>query len=389
MANPDTGAAVNAISLVIARKLGLKVDPTEDDVVLASGNYARCCGITRAWCQFGKTYDTESDELHCTFYVFRKLASPLIMCRSFLLETKTITTFLQRLVRLRCSIPIIPIIGALGGTEERLLCCVNGHNAEALPDSVSDVDVVSLQYAERQGFAIKPSDAWVMFADRTVRRVSGTATVQLTVGHGARKVDLSVPRPTSSIVSIEAAQRPTNKDFDTDTSPTSSTHTTPVSNMRHVLESTFYVLADITVDMIIGTESLETLEVYTRHSAALVKHAASGKDLECPALNRIVLLSSIERRLRQISRSWVLRMRKRQPQPAVSNVSFQQLLIDADAEELARRESNGEKLAKLCGAERLAAEQVERRRQEEYARYRNMIVGALNMPPQAGDASGL
>lgn len=370
----------------MARKLGLEVNPIDAGAVIASGNYARCCGITRAWCRFGKTYDTEPDEFHCTFYVFRRLASPLIMCRSFLLSTKTLTTFLQRLVRIQAFIPVVPIIGALGETEDRLLCSVDGHDVEALPDSGADVDVMSLRYADSHGLVINPSDFWVMFADRTVRRVLGTVTAQLTVGHGAKKVVSSVTKSMDTIEStqssIEVPGRK-NRDSGTGTKPTSSTQMTNASSIRQILESTFYVLADITVDVIIGTESLETLEVYMRHSAAFVKHVPPEKVQERPSLNRIVLLSSIEQKLRQISRSWVLQTRRARPQPAISNTSFQQLLIDADAEELARRESNGEKIAKLCGAERLTAEEEERRRQEEYARYRNMLVGALNVPRNA------
>ncbi|KAF2653848.1 hypothetical protein K491DRAFT_759410 [Lophiostoma macrostomum CBS 122681] len=387
MANPDSGAAINAMSMVIARTLGLKVDPIDEEVVLANGNVARCCGITRTWCRFGKTYDTEADEFHCAFYVFRRLASPLIMCRTFLLETKTITTFRQRLVRLRALMPIIPIIGALGGTEDRFLCSVDGHDVEALPDSGADVDVISLRYAESHGFRIEPSDRWVMFADRTVRKVSGTATLQLTVGHGAGKIDASISRSNSSIGSGSPSTEAVPDATPVDVGGGKSTSSMPkrrTASVRPIIESTFYVLKDINVDVIVGTDSLETLEVYTRHSAALIKHTVAGNEHQGAALNRIVLLSSIERRLRQISRSWVLRMQKKQPKPAVSSISFQQLLIDADAEELARRETNAERLATLGGAERSIAEEEERRRQEDYARYRTMLVGALDVSSASG-----
>lgn len=316
MANPDTGAHANAISLQMVQKLGLQLHKTDGKAFsLITGKSARCCGIVKVWCRFGKTYNVEPDAIHCTLYVFQKLSSPLIMCRRFLWETGTFTVYRNRLVQLAVSTLALPAIRAFGDTKERLLCSIDGEDVEALPDSGSDIDIISYQYAQSRGFVITPREEWVMLADMTVLKTLGVCTLQLALGHGAHKI---IPHnETEGACKARAGSEP-NKLYAKEpvvvppTSPSGSpSEVSPArTSYRDVIQSAFYVLENINTDIIIGTGSLESLQVYSHHARYLVMQPTQDDATEDCPLNRIVLLSTLEQKLRNIARSWAARMGK-------------------------------------------------------------------------------
>ncbi|OCL01211.1 hypothetical protein AOQ84DRAFT_357989 [Glonium stellatum] len=84
MSSPDSGSEENAISQELALKLGLKIEKYEERAFrMANGKVVRCCGRTISACGFGTESHLGYLSLLCRFYVFKTLASPLIMCMGF------------------------------------------------------------------------------------------------------------------------------------------------------------------------------------------------------------------------------------------------------------------------------------------------------------------
>lgn len=307
MAIPDTAADINAISLKMAQRLGLSFESQHEMMIrLINGKPAECCGVVEVTCRFGKLLDADPGEMRCTFYVFRKMASPLIMSHEFLENTNTLTLFRKRLVQRTCSgLSQFPLVQSLGDTQEVLLCSLNGENVEALPDTGSDVDVLSLTFAEGRGLVIEPKETWIMFVDKTVKKSCGICVLELAAGHGAKKLSKE------NDMESKNKKRRTEVNLGQEKVPMQSRskdRSWGTSSFRDVIYCEFYILEDIEIDVLISAASLESLQVYTRHTDCLIKRAPRRKTSQ---MNRIILLGPIEKMYRRISCSWLSRTRER------------------------------------------------------------------------------
>lgn len=319
MAIPDTGADVNAISSALARKLGLKVDMSiQTELRIINGTSMLCAGITTATCRFGKSPESDSETLRCTFHVVREMASALIMSRQFLQETQTLTHYRHRLVQSVLSISNLFSIRSLGCTQERVMCTLDGKDVQALADSGSDVDAMSLAYATKSGFIIEPKEEWVMFANRTVKRIQGICTLQLAVGFGAKRLQMHEfsgdEEDSDANLHLGSAHKGSTTSMDATLQPSKIKRP---GTFRSVIYTTFPVLEDIEVDVIVGMSSLESLDVYTLHTDCLMIEELKTGSLN--QINRISLLGPLEQKLRKISRAWLLR---RQPKSITTTRKF-------------------------------------------------------------------
>jgi len=304
LAIPDTGADVNVICSDLAQELGFDIRVVANmDLQLPNGKSVRSYGVATASWRFAKSAADCSQMLECTFRVVRKVASPLILCRDFLKQTQTMTLHRDRLLKRACPNMQFPSVRALGDVQERFHCSLDGENVQALADSGSDVDLISLKYATKRGFRVEPGKSWLMFADRSVVRTRGTFRAQLTAGFDGIRLPSALPLPTVAASNTQ----PTD-----DRNSSSGCLVSPsveVEASRKVIETDFHVLEDLRLDAIIGMASLEALAVYTHEPECLV--AEESWDEESTELNRIMLIPSLKKRYEEIAQAW--RARNREP----------------------------------------------------------------------------
>lgn len=305
MAVPDTGADENIISLGLALDLGLDVEldeKYETKLMMINKRYSQCCGLARAVCGFGTTSHLGPSGLSCVFRVSETTISPLIMSNSFLMATQTLTKYRHRLVSLASSILRLPCVRAFGRARERLCCSLNGEVIEAFPDSGSEVDLISYDYATYRGLTILSTTERIMLADGSIEKAAGVCSGQLTVGSGSGSIidlvhiDKDHNNLENTSAKIGSVSLPDSSDVD-DTDWSSMNDCT----YRNVINTKFYVLYDMSTDLLLGAASLESLQVYTHHQDQLTMSSSYGVD--DASLNRIVLLGKMGKILRRAASS--------------------------------------------------------------------------------------
>ena len=296
---PDTGARENAMPLEIAEALGLDVKAPDDRIFRQiGGKRFHSCGIIQARCDFGKTLGCDPKELDCKFYVFDGLDC-LLLCNDFIKETETLTIYRHRLMQRWVPPASVLSVRSLGDSREILLCTLDGKDTEALPDSGSDIDVISYEYARRRGFILEKNEQWVKFADGSMTQACGIYTAQLVIGLGGQKFHFDTEQDRGDgLEDLLPSHRLMN-----DIAPQAEN-----KQYRRVIQTKFYVLENIQVDVIIGMSSLESLRVYTQHRESLVSQPI--QDIGTAPLDRIILLSKIERKIRQFSHRWLTNSQK-------------------------------------------------------------------------------
>ena len=285
MAVPDSGSAFNVISLDLAMSLGLRIEWENRDKTelrLLDGTTAISTAAVKAQCRFARTFYTEPRKIQCTFFVLPSLVSNLIMSAQFLEDTETFTKFRNRLVKLTLQPFSLLKLRSIGRLRQRLRCCVDGEHVEAIPDTGSDIDVVSLEYATKRKFKMQSTEELIEFADGTVKKVCGKVSAQLSLGMHARIIPVELS---------DDSERPSEAVIEEAPGPTEELQDRPV---RHVVQTTFYVLDGIAVDVLIGAHSIESLNLYTEHTDALTSRADA--DLQDDMVLRIGLLSKFRNR---------------------------------------------------------------------------------------------
>jgi hypothetical protein len=297
MAVPDSGSSHNIMSLKLALHLGLRLEwqkSEKTEIMLLDGSAAICTSVVQATCRFARTFSFDW-KMRCTFLVLPSLVEDLIMSASFLHKTATFTKFRNRLVQLSPRMSGLPRVCALGAIRQRLRCCIAGEAVAALPDSGSDVDIVSLEFATKREFKWYKTCEQVVFADGRTKTACGKFVAPLSLG--------AVPPP-SNIIEHENLDQNIREPLGTNRagedltddetvveSPKASRANLQDACVRHVIRTTFYVLDGITVDALIGAKSIESLQVYTHNARYLSRQ--EERDIENRNLYRITLGSKV------------------------------------------------------------------------------------------------
>ena len=301
MAIPDSGSERNVISRDLAQHLGLKISRAGcQDRVLSCIDGGTICstGNVEVFCRFSRTFHTEPRRIYCVFQVLESVISPVIMSAAFLERTETMTKYPKRLIERTLNAMQTPKVCALGRMRRRLHCSIDGQNAEALPDSGSDVDVMSLDYMLNRGLICEASDEQVIFADGRRKSVHGICVVQLSIGKDGRLVD---NRPAVGMNTQRQEHSPRTSSPSSPSSLSSSSSSDAGLKfleggpVRHVIESRFYVLEGIDVDVLVGASSLESLKAFSHHQDAFFSPELES---QFPALHRI----SLAERARKLAR---------------------------------------------------------------------------------------
>lgn len=191
-AQHDTGAeGGNFISQDLASELGLRIRNENDDrrsFSIANGKVVQAIGSVKASCAFAKEPQTKID---CWFYVFKNLASSLIMGSQFLQETKTMSVFTNRLEDCQPRSKTIPMLNLIASTQQprrRLAAFVDGRSTYINADSGSHLDFMSLAYAEKHFYEIDRRANCrkaIQLADETITLTVGEVTAKLTLENGS------------------------------------------------------------------------------------------------------------------------------------------------------------------------------------------------------------
>ena len=361
---PDTGSLENAISVDVVRRLRLSISGRKREFVMADGTKMASLGMARVACAFARSKDHRT---HQSFNVFDNLAVPVIIGKTFLDTSKTLTLHQHRLETCRMSSKKSFRVMHLDRPRQLMQCCVNGKLVHANPDTGSELDLMSPIYAHENMLNIEgleEDEDEVQFADGRTAKLLGKTRVSL--------------------------------DFYDDR------HKPPTGHKGHA--RIFYILEGLTTDILLGEEVLFDMQVFTKHADSFV----SLEDSELS--NAINLITWFDKRGRQMSDTLALLSSARSQQSKFSpmaTVSFsctvqaarteylavhlvylfftvtssraQSLLNKLHARELHQRDLASQKLAALPPVERLIQERLEQARRLEYDNARDSLIQRRNV----------
>ncbi|OTA93463.1 hypothetical protein M434DRAFT_11628 [Hypoxylon sp. CO27-5] len=152
VANADTGANQNIISERLARSMNLNPLPrTTGEILLPSGR--RLLSQGQVFLQYQFAGEKTVHQLPCAILPLPATSHDLILGGSFLKITETYTRYIHRLKRVFPSLGRISL-NLIGDQQEFLSGYLNDKQCMAVPDTGSDIMVMSRRYAKKLGLKI-------------------------------------------------------------------------------------------------------------------------------------------------------------------------------------------------------------------------------------------
>lgn len=231
-ANAD--ADFNIISEEVTRKLGLsRADEVSDrkEFALADGTTVNALGRVELACSFG----TEAESfktMTCMFYVVRKNLTPIMMGLSFLEEMGTMSGHREALVHVPTSVLQALSVHSMDKSKQLLVCELNHVKTLATPGFGSEVDMISPSFASYCGLYVHPTDETIELADGSMVITSGFVRVKLSI---------------ASLSASDLGSHPMSK-----------------------ITVEFRLVKWLRHDLIVSQDSLDELNVFTKHQDALV-----------------------------------------------------------------------------------------------------------------------
>lgn len=147
----DSGASFNVISQELVGTLGLTIDQTSAvSVCLPSGATIRTLGKVSGVFNFSD--EENSYPLLCM--VLEKCVHPLVLGSQFLRVTQTLTKYTSRITNVFSNILGLNFLAVLEAEQCLLDGYLNGQAADIVPDTGSDIMVMSLLFAEQLGLTV-------------------------------------------------------------------------------------------------------------------------------------------------------------------------------------------------------------------------------------------
>lgn len=149
---PDSGSARNIVSYDFAKRNQLNIDTsTEGMVQTAAGSRVRTLGTVNLPFRFAGEHETYMQQ----FYVLSKSLYDVILGSPFLQSTETFARqFAHRIKRRLRKISSNHRVCFTGSNHRMLAGWADGESISALPDTGSDVCLMSLAYARARGYPI-------------------------------------------------------------------------------------------------------------------------------------------------------------------------------------------------------------------------------------------
>ncbi|OQO10166.1 hypothetical protein B0A48_04523 [Cryoendolithus antarcticus] len=170
----DNGARNNFVSLAFARRQGLEVKPSPNaTVTLPNGIVPAVTGAVEI------ALDVLGGRRHLVqFQVLTKGVTDIILGQSFIAMTKAFSTYRHRIIHTirDASSSVLRRVCYLDGPVQQVGGYLNGNYVEAVPDTGSQVTLISSAYARSQGHKVSTEQRDqinLQFADGSTTRTSG------------------------------------------------------------------------------------------------------------------------------------------------------------------------------------------------------------------------
>ena len=252
---PDSGSDENIIAADLAQSLNLPIDMSPEfqkAFKVANGKIVKALGRTTVNCSFAKE---PTIELRCLLYVFQDLISPLIMGMAFLEETETLVKNRHRLDFRNVEQTQALQICGLDYPRRRLYCIVDSEPRLANADTGSEVDLMSLAYVQKRGFAVEQVSSLcphVQFADGSTSQLFGKVDVVIKIGE----------------------------------------------NQDSYYRRNFYILDGLTCDILLGEDFLQDIEAFDYYADAFALNDTDDDDHR--EVNAIVWFNMVESNISRV-----------------------------------------------------------------------------------------
>lgn len=236
----------------VARRLKVRVVLDSSCIpleLLTFGKTIKPIGRATIECSFPGETNTRT---RYPFFVFQNFAWPVIMGHSFLRETKTFDCFPRQLSERPLEVHDTPIVAFLPGEEETLKFWLDGEELPSTPDTGSEINVMSYDFAIKR-FQFEPDAiTQVRFADGSLQEVEGKVSVPVSFGNGA---------PTSLLLKLVDLKFRSEAPAQAPAPDGAISYGTTASILAD-----FHVLKGLKVDIILGEDLLSTVNAFVRHS---------------------------------------------------------------------------------------------------------------------------
>lgn len=271
---PDLGAAANFMSLQYARHHAHAIERSQK-ISLIKGNGSSISSIGTTDVAFA--FHGENTGYVLRFHVLTRSLYDVVLGGPFLRATKTFTEFAQRITRKAKSLLHPHRVCLASAQRQRMHGWLAGEYTEALPDTGSDISLISAEYARMRELVLDDSPQH----RRTLQFIDGSTAETSGIVHGLEwKFN---------------------------------------SELRTVHTTDFYVLKDLPVDVLFSDDFLHETDAFIRHEDSF-EWDDSGLEESFEAYNDAILLNVI--RILQGSRFHkVKEMFRRRPSGTTADMS--------------------------------------------------------------------
>ncbi|KAM0348432.1 hypothetical protein ACHAP4_010947 [Fusarium culmorum] len=238
---PDSGCDENIISLGLVNQLKVEMQAIQaepKEFSLANGKVVQALGCVHIACGFAVGTPLPTPSIECVFYVFNTLAVPMIMGMGFLVATETLSKHTDRLLEQTISGMQALRVNSVGKSKRSAACRLDDLVGYATVDTGSDLNFVHPGVVAQGMFTVEPAVEYLEFADCSIGSTSGVFEAQFSIG-------------------IEDD----SKEFQSRT---------------RSINLEFYVLNNLSTNILIGQDTANDLEVMTAHLDSLLVESANS-----------------------------------------------------------------------------------------------------------------
>ena len=206
------------------------------------------------------------------FFVFDKFLRNVVLGRGFLRATQTLDIYQERLLELDAMPAATAVVRSMGPGIEYVQCWLDGTPLWSLPDTGSEINLISSDYAEKLGYNLD-IDEWhinneermlVEFADCSTIMTNGTINLEVSFcapnfsdSFARRLIDPSCAPATKGRTS--KAQRFAQPGIAPDPKIEA------IAPTPRIIE-TFHVIGNLQYDVILGETLLATVDAYNQYN---------------------------------------------------------------------------------------------------------------------------
>jgi len=169
---PDTGSDLDIVSVDFVKRHGITIDSaSQRSIQLPNGKTISIGTVSLPF-----LFEGEKSTFSRVFTVMPNCLHDVILSHSFLRTTETLTKFSRRLKSKFVPSLHMPRLRLLGTPKQRIWGSINGRTVAAIPDTGSDVMLMSKRYARKLGLHISKGAAHKIcleFADGTLANTCG------------------------------------------------------------------------------------------------------------------------------------------------------------------------------------------------------------------------